>query len=662
MKSNKYIVVVFLLFLSSSLSQISVATIPGEIHTGNISLEFRNVTVYAPAVTQMENGYAGVISTITVTIQNNGSGRVFVDTLPLTQVDMQGSARLAIKVAGALVANDASCNISADDYDYFFVVRTSSPIIGGPSAGAVMTLAIITLLENWTIDKNLVITGMINPDGSIGPIGGISQKIDAAYSVRATRFLIPKGQMTYTEMVTETTTQNGWTQIITKPVTRNVSDYAIENYGIEVFEVGDINDVLRYATGHYFSTLESDIQINTEDYINSMSPLATDLLNDAEKLYNNADESFDNAKIPNRWPYYYKNQVTDYLNYAESYLNDAEEWYQNDLFYSSASKSFQSLISSRFVSYACDFFSSEDGQVYIQGLINETQLIYNAESNRVKNEKIEGMISLQCVGIAQKKAVEAAKYLQDAITDFNSSNYLSALYQLAFSVERSKSVGWWINLSLQFNDVGEIDQTTLIALAEEYIDNAQQSIAYATVLLQEMGKSSAFLTSANELLITARDNIEQGYPAAALFESLEALVKGNLALELVDGIMEDKIERARESAGISISESRKQGIEPILSVSYYELAESLVNESSYENAIFQYKYSDLISGVVRLSSSSGGRSSRYIGISEFGTPSSETDFLNNTNEFSIISIVIGCLIGIIIGIILCNLVRKVRRE
>ncbi len=57
-------------------------------------------------------------------------------------------------------------------------------------------------------------TGMINPDGSIGPIGGILQKIDAAYSVGATRFLLPKGQMTYTEMVTEATNENGWVTVI----------------------------------------------------------------------------------------------------------------------------------------------------------------------------------------------------------------------------------------------------------------------------------------------------------------------------------------------------------------------------------------------------------------------------------------------------------------
>jgi predicted S18 family serine protease len=320
------------------------------------------------------------------------------------------------------------------------------------------------------------------------------------------------------------------------------------------------------------------------------------------------------------------------------------------------------LISSRFVTHACDYFDSDNGEEYINNLINETQLIYESKSELVKNEDIKDLISLQCVGIAQKKAVEASSYLIDAISSFNDSDYLNAIYQLAFSFERSNSIEWWVNLSSQFTDVNYIDQTTITALAGEYIDNAQQSIAYATVLIQEMGQSSAFLTSAEEQLLNARNDEGQDYPAAALFDSLEALVEANLALELVDGVTPDKIERARESASISISESRGQGIEPVLSVSYYELAESLENESSYDNAIFQYKYSDLIAGMLRLTSNSSSYSSRYIGIPESSPNSYKPVLFIDANSFSIIQIVIGCFIGIFIGILFCSIIYKRKKK
>ena len=101
---------------------------------------------------------------------------------------------------------------------------------------------------------------------------------------------------------------------------------------------------------------------------------------------------------------------------------------------------------------------------------------------------------------------------------------------------------------------------------------------YSGVILDEMGQSSSYLSDAEGLLELAKTDKENGYSAAAFFEALEALVKANLALEIVDGVDDDKINRAQESASASIAESRNRGVEPVLAVSYYEFAESLVNE------------------------------------------------------------------------------------
>ena len=269
MKTKKILTILILSIIICSFSpQFAVATSnSGQIYEGEESIIYRNVTVYAPAVASTADGYVGVISTITVTIQSNGSGRVFVDTLPLTEVDMQGSARLAVKVASAIVKNDKNCDVDPSTYDYFFVVRTSSPIIGGPSAGAIMTVATISLIENWKMDNATVMTGMINPDGSIGPIGGIPQKIDAAYSVGATHFLIPHGQGTYTDYQETIEYVNGWPITVRIHVTVNIADYAMEEYGMTVTEVADIYEALHNFTGYSFIFNETDEQITTEDYV-----------------------------------------------------------------------------------------------------------------------------------------------------------------------------------------------------------------------------------------------------------------------------------------------------------------------------------------------------------------------------------------------------------
>ncbi len=635
----------------TSFSYFSLAVKPGEIQEDSISIQYRNVTVYAPAVAQTSSRYIGVISTITVTIQDNGSGRVFVDTLPLTQIDMQGSARLAVKVAKSLVENDEECNINPSDYDYFFVVRTSSPIIGGPSAGAIMTAAVISLLENWTIDDKTVMTGMINPDGSIGPIGGIIQKIDAAYSVGATRFLIPKGQGTYIETITETVSEGGWTQIITRQVSRNVTDYAWENYGIDVKEVEDINDVLLYLTGWEFPVVESEDRITTEDYTDSMKPLATNLLEEASKSYKNASISFNNSNIPNRYPFYYKNHVTEILNNAQQNLKESQDWFEQELYYTSTSNSFQSLIDSRFVTYACDYFNSNDKDGYVKFLLDEVKNIHNEKSELAKNSEIHGMITLQCVGAAQKRAADSDAYISEADDSYQSSDYLTALYKIAYAMERSASVGWWINISSSFREMGEINASMIEDLAGEYIEDAQQAIIYSSIIIQEIGGTSNYLNEAEGLLEAAKTSRETGYPAAALFETLESLVKANLALELVDGITDDKIERARESASASISESRDQGIEPILAVSYYEYAQSLAELFSYDSAIVYYKYSDLIAGTLGFTSTCKIQSSRYVGIPEIDKSIFEPAIFRYSNYFIIFTI-IGGIGGLGLGILL----------
>jgi len=663
MKNNKILLAIMLslaIFLSSSC-QYSNAASTGEIYKGKISIDYRNVTVFAPAVATTDSGYIGVISTITVTIQGNGSGRVFVDTLPLTQIDMQGSARLAVKVASAFVKRD---NISTNHYDFFFVVRTSAPIIGGPSAGAVMTLATVSLLENWTIDGDTVMTGMINPDGSIGPIGGITHKIDAAYSVGATRFLIPNGQGTYTEMVTKTISEDGGVRSVTQPVTQNVADYAMDNYGIEVVEVADINDVLLYFTGYNFSSSDySNGKITTEDYIDSMKPLASTLIDESKMSYENASDLFDNSSIPNHYPFYYENQLTDFFNAAEDRLIESEDWYEHGLYYSSTSKSFQSLINSRFVVYACEYFNSEYEHDYIKSLFDDVESFSENKSIEAKNADIDGVISLQCVGAAQKRVSEADYYISGASSSYTNKDYLTTLYKLAFAMERSRSVGWWLGIASHFNDTGEINTSVLENLAVEYIEDAEQAAVYSNVILKQVGSVSSYLEEAEELLDYANSDLDKDYFAAALFEALEALVKANLAIETIDGVTEEKIERARESASNRISESRNIGIEPVLAVSYYEYAESLVNESSFNSAIVYYKYSGIIAGSLDLTNfSTSSHSSRFIGIPKIQTPNWGDGFFKYF-EYQLIMLILGGIAGLGIGLIIGSFsTKKTKKE
>ena len=584
---------VLIIIATILLSQIPILT--NAIEEGQVHLFYRSVTVYAPAVAKTENGLVGTATTITITVQNGTgcSGKVFVETVPLTEIDMQGSARLAVSVAGSLTGVDIS------NYDFFFVIKTSAPIIGGPSAGAIMTVATIAALEGWDLDNKTMMTGMINPDGSIGPVGGIKEKIDAAYSVGARRFLIPKGQMIVYTTVTKTVKQGGWIRIITERKKINVSEYARKEYGIEVVEVEDINDALYYFTGHRFEEPEVNKNITTENYTTSMKPLAEYLLSRARESYESASRLFNETKnyIPNFFPFNYRKEIEESLEDSKDALIESEKSYNMSLFYSSTSKSFQSLINSRFVRYACEYFSSDNKEKYVESILKYARGLLNASEKVASNAIISGMVSLQCVGAAQKRLFEAENYIEEAEDNCREGNFLSALYRLAFSIERCNSVGWWLNISSKFEENVNLNETQLEELANKYLDLARNSVIYSQIILQEMGETSSLLNDAAQLLSEAESEVGS-YPASSLFTSLEALTKANLAIEIVGGNEQERLERTKDKAAIEIGESRNYGIEPVLAVSYYEFAETLENESIIDSIVY-YRYAQMIAGALR---------------------------------------------------------------
>ena len=65
--------------------------------------------------------------------------------------------------------------------------------VGGPSAGLMMALNVYNKLIESDITNNTVIagTGTIEIDGSVGPIGGVKQKVIAAKRAGATLILVP---------------------------------------------------------------------------------------------------------------------------------------------------------------------------------------------------------------------------------------------------------------------------------------------------------------------------------------------------------------------------------------------------------------------------------------------------------------------------------------
>ena len=81
----------------------------------------------------------------------------------------------------------------AMEFDFPFEVAIDTGDVGGPSAGLAFTLALIDDLTpgDLTGGADVAVTGTIQPDGTVGPIGGAGQKAAAVRGEGLDLFLVP---------------------------------------------------------------------------------------------------------------------------------------------------------------------------------------------------------------------------------------------------------------------------------------------------------------------------------------------------------------------------------------------------------------------------------------------------------------------------------------
>ncbi|MCP9273901.1 YlbL family protein [Mycolicibacterium arenosum] len=74
-----------------------------------------------------------------------------------------------------------------------FTIEFNLANIGGPSAGLMFSLAVVDKLTTGDLNggKFIAGTGTIDLEGKVGPIGGITHKMEAAVDEGATAFLVP---------------------------------------------------------------------------------------------------------------------------------------------------------------------------------------------------------------------------------------------------------------------------------------------------------------------------------------------------------------------------------------------------------------------------------------------------------------------------------------
>ena len=152
----------------------------------------------------------------TVSVINSSDSKtdVYLATSSFVSQDTQ----LSIRMAKNVVCSIFNCK----GKDFLVKIYSDTPVLSGPSGGAAFATGMAMALLGLK-DKDVGITGTINPGGVIGPVGGVNYKVEAARDLDMV--IIPLGEKIYKD-----------------PLTGKVYNLSFPN----VREAGTLFDILRY--------------------------------------------------------------------------------------------------------------------------------------------------------------------------------------------------------------------------------------------------------------------------------------------------------------------------------------------------------------------------------------------------------------------------------
>ena len=115
--------------------------------------------------------------------------------------EVAGGSGIMWRTSGWMATSVTSLLLGIDISNY----KVSFDVGGrldGPSAGGLLTIALIANLFGDNIKPDVAMTEQINPDGTIGPVGGIPQKIEGAVRKGKKLILVPYGQRSNVDLKT----------------------------------------------------------------------------------------------------------------------------------------------------------------------------------------------------------------------------------------------------------------------------------------------------------------------------------------------------------------------------------------------------------------------------------------------------------------------------
>jgi len=466
-----------------------------------------------------------------------GSGRVFIETIPLSKVDTQISTRFAKSMACKFA--DVDCGA----YDFFYTIKSTAGIVGGPSAGSAVAVLTAAMLMDLDVDQEATVTGTINSGELIGPVGSLKEKVDAGKMAGVSKVLIPAVQQ---EVGEENIT--------------NLVDYGKEK-GVEVVPVNTLAEAMTELTEEDFIDEDKEIVV-PELYIETMKDVSEELCQRAEKLINESS-IFD---LNNQ-----QEVIIDNINAIQSAKNltkFASKALEEEKYYSAASYCFGANQRARKVLIEEQGMTDEEFQEEVSRLKEEAKVL----DKTIDEFEKETITDLQTYMIVKDRILQVKKLLEK-----NNSE------TLAYATERLNSARIWSGFFGKEGEKYDLDEAILKKSCETSLQEIEERFQYLNLffpgLLSEL---RADLNRAHEyyadkeyglcIFISSRTKAD-----ANIFVTLLGVKE-----EAIDHLVEQKLKAAKRA----ITEQIDKGTFPILANSYYEYATSLSKESGISGLLY----------------------------------------------------------------------------
>ncbi|MAE42791.1 hypothetical protein CMO93_03395 [Candidatus Woesearchaeota archaeon] len=505
------------------------------------------------AVSDTTNGQEGNIADLFLEIKP-GSGRVFLETFPLTRVDTQISTRFAKQIACDFA--DKDCN----KFDFFYTITADSPIIAGPSAGASIAVLTFSLLNDISLDKETAITGTINSGGLIGPVGGLKAKIEAANRTGIKKVLIPIGESIESEDIeieaneTSTNKTNETFEL----------DELIKKFNIKIIETSTIDEALFEFTGKTFREKKANLTIS-EDYKDTMKMLAIQLCSRSTRLKN----EIINLTLTNTT----KNIQKNALNLS----NKGRSSFKKSKYYSAASYCFGSNVEFNYISLLNQNLIEKEIVEKVQELKDE---IKDFEEN-VENEKIKTITDLESYMIVKERLIEANDFLNLVFESIKNKN--TSLHNLAYAIERINSAKSWSQFLQNTGKEFNLNDGIIKNACREKISEAEERFQYVQLYFPQN------LENTRKELDYAYQDLENENYELCLFKASKAKANVDTILSVfgvriadVDNVVKQKLNIVERN----IVEETEKGVFPILGYSYFEYANSLKDSDIFSALLY----------------------------------------------------------------------------